>query len=95
MSADDQQERLKTEGWIAGFIDGEGCFCVSVHKSPSMKIGWQVVPELVVTQGERSLHSLEALQEFFECGRIFVNRRYDNHKENLYRYCVRSLKDLR
>ncbi|MCX6737329.1 MAG: hypothetical protein NTX26_01120, partial [Candidatus Parcubacteria bacterium] len=29
-----------------------------------------------------------------DCGNIFINRRYDNHKEDLYRYCVRSLNDL-
>jgi len=29
-----------------------------------------------------------------DCGNIFINRRYDNHTENLYRYCIRSHKDL-
>ncbi|OVE79251.1 hypothetical protein BVY00_00940, partial [bacterium G20] len=29
------------------------------------------------------------------CGRIYENRRKDNHRENLYRYCVRSKEDLR
>jgi len=41
------------------------------------------------------LESLKILEDFFECGHIFVNRRYDNHTENLYRFCVRSLSDLR
>ena len=95
MGADNQQERLKTEGWITGFVDGEGCFSVSIFKNSSMSIGWQVFPEFVVTQGERSLETLRTLQEFFGCGRIYVNRRYDNHTENLYRYCVRSLEELR
>ena len=27
-------------------------------------------------------------------GDIYVNRRHDNHKENLYRYCVRKKDDL-
>ncbi len=95
MGADNQQERLKVEGWITGFVDGEGCFSVSILKNPSTSTGWQVFPEFVVTQGERSLAVLRVLQEFFGCGRIYVNRRYDNHTENLYRYCVRSLEDLR
>ena len=95
MGADNQQERLKTEGWITGFVDGEGCFSISIFKIPSMSSGWQVFPEFVVTQGERSLEALQALKEFFGCGRIYINRRYDNHSENLYRYCVRSVKDLR
>ena len=94
-SADNQQERLKTIGWVLGFVDGEGCFCVSINRNKEAKIGWQVVPEFVVTQGQKSLISLQELEKFFSCGRIFVNKRYDNHKENLYRFCVRSLSDLR
>ena len=35
------------------------------------------------------------LKEFFECGKIFINRRNDNHRAQLYRYCVRSMADLR
>ncbi len=95
LGADNQQERLKTVGWVVGFIDGEGCFTVSIQKTPSMNTGWQVFPELAVTQGEKSLQALRDLQDFFKCGNIFVNRRVDNHKENLYRYCVRSASDLR
>ena len=93
-SADNQQVRQKFIGWIVGFIDGEGCFSVSINKNPTTKSGWQIFPELVVTQGEKSLPALKKLQKFFCCGKIFVNRRHDNHRENLYRYCVRRLKDL-
>lgn len=92
--ADNQQERLKMSGWIVGFVDGEGCFSVSIFKNRTTRSGFQVFPEFVVTQGEKSLSSLEAIKDFFGCGAIYVNRRYDNHKENIYRYCVRSLKDI-
>jgi hypothetical protein len=92
--ADNQQERLKMSSWIVGFVDGEGCFSVSIFKNRTSKSGFQVMPEFVVTQGAKSLDVLEKMKEFFGCGSIFVNRRYDNHRENLYRFCVRSLKDL-
>src|SRR2546422_3678327 len=92
--ADNQQERLRTVGWIVGFVDGEGCFSVTIQKATTAT-GWQVFPEFVVTQGKKSLSALHDLKEFFECGRVFVNRRNDNHKENLYRFCVRSIADLR
>jgi hypothetical protein len=94
MSADNQQERLSIAGWVVGFIDGEGCFSVSIQKPPHTKLGWQVFPEFVVTQGEKSIEALKTVRDFFDCGRIFVNKRYDNHNENLYRYCVRSQQDL-
>lgn len=93
-SADNQQERLKIEQWIVGFTDGEGCFSVSLLKNKTLKNGWQVFPEFVITQGEKSLPALKIFQDYFESGKIFVNKRKDNHKENLYRYCVRSIKDL-
>jgi len=92
---DNQQERLEIIGWVVGFIDGEGCFSVSLHKNPTTKLGWQIMPEFVATQGEKSILALEKLQSFFGCGRIFVNRRHDNHNENLYRFCIRSFIDLK
>jgi hypothetical protein len=94
LGADNQQERLRTVGWIVGFVDGEGCFSVTIQKATTAT-GWQVFPEFVVTQGEKSLQVLHDLKEFFGCGRIFINRRSDNHREHLYRFCVRSVADLR
>jgi hypothetical protein len=94
-SADNQQERLRIESWITGFTDGEGCFSVSLIKNKTSKCGWQVFPEFVITQGEKSLSALHIIQGHFQCGKIFVNKRYDNHNENIYRYCVRSVSDLK
>ena len=93
-SADNQQERLKTIGWLVGFTDGEGAFTVSIIKNSTAKTGWQVFPEFVITQSAKSKESLYVFKEFFNCGRVYVNRRYDNHYEDLWRYCVRSLRDL-
>ena len=81
--------------WIVGFTDGEGCFSVSIFRNATTKFGWQVFPEFVITQGKKSLPALEIFQRYFDCGKIYENARYDNHKEYLYRYCVRSLTDLR
>ena len=95
-SADNQQERQDYYvGWVVGFVDGEGCFSVGVFRNRILKNGWQVFPEFVVTQGAKSRAALEELKTFFGCGKIFVNTRYDNHRESLYRYCVRSTKDIR
>ena len=95
-SADNQQERQDYYlGWVVGFVDGEGCFSVGIFRNRILKNGWQVFPEFVVTQGEKSLFALEEMQKFFRCGRIFINKRYDKHREPLYRYCVRSTKDIR
>lgn len=91
---DNQQERLITVGWIVGFVDGEGCFSVSVFKNITTKRGYQIFPEFVITQGEKSLKALKLIKNYFKCGEIYINHRYDNHKENLYRFCVRNIHDL-
>ncbi len=100
MDADNQQERLVKIGWILGFVDGEGCFSIGFIKQPDKvnrrgyKTGYQVAHEFAVTQGEKSVKCLHELCEFFGIGQVVINRRHDNHKENLYRYVVRKRIDL-
>ena len=94
--AGNQQERLRLEGWITGFVDGEGCFTVSIirNRSVTTKQGWQVFPEFVVSQGEKSRAALEKIERFFKCGYINLNTRRDNHHEQMLKYCVRSIHEL-
>lgn len=94
IGADNQQERLKMACWISGFTDGEGSFVVSVIKNPTTRFKKQIFPEFVITQGAKSLFALKAIKDFFGCGSIVLNKRYDNHNEHLYRYCVRSIREL-
>lgn len=93
--AENQQERLKKLGWVVGFVDGEGCFSSPIYRCHKMSLKWQVRPEFAVVQGESSRDVLEDLVDFFGCGRIYLNRRRDNHKEDLLRYCVQRFGDLR
>ena len=100
MSADNQQESLIRIGWIVGFVDGEGCFSIGFVRQQDRKdrkgykTGYQVTHEFAVTQGESSLNCLRNLKDFFKVGMVVINRRYDNHKEHLYRYVVRKREDL-
>ena len=98
--ADNQQERLaELRGWVIGFVDGEGCFSVSFLRQTRKNengdgTGFQVFHEFVVTQGERSIDALHELREYFGVGQVVANRRYDDHREHLYRYVVRRREDL-
>ncbi|MEI6581251.1 MAG: LAGLIDADG family homing endonuclease [bacterium] len=94
MKTNNQQERLKMGCWISGFVDGEGCFTVSIVKNTTTKFGKQVFPEFVITQSGKSLDTLKEIQKFFGFGSIVLNKRYDNHKEDLYKFCVRSVSEL-
>jgi LAGLIDADG endonuclease len=99
-AAENQQERLIKIGWITGYVDGEGCFSINFIRQPhrqnrrGYKTGFQVAHEFAVTQGASSVDSLHLLVRFFGVGNVYINNRYDNHKEHLYRYCVRSREDL-
>jgi len=103
-SADNQQERLMKIGWIVGCVDGEGCFSIGFVKQPNRKekfrerkgykTGYQISHEFAVTQGESSLIALKKLKNFFGVGKIYINKRYDNHNEHLYRFVVRNRHEL-
>jgi hypothetical protein len=92
--ADNQQERSGIEQWIVGFVDGEGCFSCPIQRNPQMTLGWQCQPRFAVVQGERSIAVLQLIQEHFGCGKIYRNRRHDNHREDLFVYNVWRLNDL-
>ena len=98
--AANQQERLVRLGWVLGFVDGEGCFSIGFVRQPDRperrgySTGYQVLHRFVVTQGARSVSSLEEIKDFFGVGRIFENKRYDNHKEHLFQYQVGRRSDL-
>src|SRR5580704_1133433 len=93
--ADNQQERLWYCGWIAGFVDGEGCFSCPIFRNRKTTLRWQVQPTFVVVQSASSRDVLEDLARFFGCGKVYVNRRHDNHREDMYRYYVGRFADLR
>ena len=93
--ADNQQERPGIEQWIVGFVDGEGCFSCLVQRNERMGRGWQVQPRFAVVQGEKSASALELIRDYFGCGRIWRNKRNDNHKEDLLTYNVYRWHDLR
>ena len=98
ISAENQQERLI--GWIVGFTEGEGCFSIGFIQQPQRKnrkgyqTGIQVWHEFAITQGASSLSALELIRKFFGVGNVYINKRYDNHREHLYRYVVRRREDL-
>ena len=87
--ADDQQERL--DGYISGYVDGEGCFAVSINRNPSCRSGYQLVPEFHVSQNGERAQVLDVIrQRFGGCGYIKSNGR----KDRALVYVVRRRIDL-
>jgi LAGLIDADG endonuclease len=87
--ADNQQERL--DGYISGYVDGEGCFAVSVNRNPTCRSGYQLVPEFHVSQNGDRAQVLGLIRERFgESGYIKSNGR----KDRALVYVVRRRGDL-
>ena len=88
MTAGNQQERLDPQ-WVTGFVDGEGCFHISINRQPRMSKGWQVLPEFRIVQHPRDERLLKDMQRFFQAGKVVVN--HGNRKE----LRIRKLKELK
>ncbi len=77
-----------TPDWVVGFVDGEGCFFIGIQRNPTVKIGFQVIPEFRVVQHKRDLDVLHALKSFYGFGRVC-----QNHGDR-WEYRVRRLDHL-
>ena len=87
-SADNQQERFHfIGGYLAGFVDGEGSFNVSLRRNNDYRLGWQVVLSFNVSQ--KDLTVLEILKDTLNCG-IIKTRKCDG----LYSYDVTKPSDI-
>jgi LAGLIDADG endonuclease len=87
--ADNQQERL--DGYLSGYVDGEGSFSIAINRNPSCRSGYQLVPEFHVSQNGDRARVLEVLRERLGgCGYIKPNGK----KDRALVYVVRKRDDL-
>ena len=82
---------LKNElaNYISGYVDGEGCFCISFSKREKLNIGWEVKPSFAVGQNFDRREVLDLMAKYFDCG--FLRRDY---ADKTLKYEVRSLDQL-
>jgi LAGLIDADG endonuclease len=85
-----QQERL--ESYIAGFVDGEGCFHVALQRNPCTRVGRQLVPEFRISQDVARAKVLDLAREVLGCGLLRENHRGSN--DHTYVLVVRRRQDL-
>lgn len=78
------------KSYIAGFIDGEGCFHISVSNSPNHKIGYSVSLKFSLILHYRELFLIKLIQaELSGVGRI------DKTVEGEVRYFISNLEGLK
>ena len=73
--------------YLAGFIEGEGSFNISLRKKSDYKVRWQVVMSFNVSQKDPTL--LYMLKDRLECGIIKVRKR-----DGLYSFDVTNPTDI-
>ena len=75
MNAVNQQERSliteKHKYFLAGFVEGEGSFCVSIKKHHNSRFGYLVDPEFFIYQHVKGRKILEFAKQLFATGRIY------------------------
>jgi LAGLIDADG endonuclease len=75
--------------YISGYVDGEGCFTVSISPRPTLLVGWEVRPSLSISQnGDRS-EVLLMVQRYFGCGTLRPDR-----SDRTVKWETRSLSNL-
>lgn len=74
VGADNQQETERDvhPWWVVGFVDGEGCFSVSIHRNDLARPtgGWHIQPTFQVSQHHDNRDALESLRRFFGAGTV-------------------------
>jgi len=91
MGADNQQERLNQ--YLAGYVDGEGSFHIGIQRSKNVRPGYQLVPELHVSQNSDRAQVLKILKNTLDCGYIKANHLAKSN-DNTSVFVVRNRKDL-
>ena len=80
---------MDLDSYISGFVDGEGCFCVSFQPSLRHRLGWEVRPSFSVSQNADRAELLFRIQELWGCGFIRPDR-----SDSTLKFEVRSVNDL-
>ncbi len=75
--------------YISGYVDGEGCFTVSISPRASLRMGWEVRPSFSVSQNGDRAEVLYALVGHFGCGSIRPDR-----SDRTLKWEARRLEDL-
>jgi LAGLIDADG endonuclease len=80
---------MDLDSYISGFVDGEGCFCVSFQPSKRHRFGWEVRPSFSVSQNADRAELLYVMQERWGCGFIRPDR-----SDKTLKFEVRNVRDL-
>ena len=92
--ADNQQVSRKiSDEYLAGFVDGEGCFYVGFGKRNDLPLKWQVITEFHLSQNPSGKNLLEEFGKRLGCGYLKPNHAKDP-KDRSWVLVIKNRKDL-
>jgi LAGLIDADG DNA endonuclease family protein/ATP synthase A subunit len=74
--------------YFTGFIDGEGCFNLTISKNSELAVGWHVIPTFKISLHNKDRALLEYIQRWLGVGNIY------KHGKNSLDFRVNGLKNL-
>jgi hypothetical protein len=80
---------MDIDSYISGFVEGEGCFCVSFQPSKRHRFGWEVRPSFSVSQNAERSELLYEMQRKWKIGSIRPDR-----SDKTLKFEVRNIQDL-
>jgi hypothetical protein len=80
---------MNLNSYISGFVDGEGCFCVSFQPSDRHRFRWEVRPSFSVSQNAERAELLYVIQDKWKCGFIRPDR-----SDKTLKFEVRDVRSL-
>jgi len=93
-SADNQQASRKIkEEYLAGFVDGEGCFYVGFGRRQDLPLKWQIITEFHLSQNPGGINLLEEFKNRLGCGYLKPNHA-KNPKDRSWVLIIKDRKDL-
>jgi LAGLIDADG endonuclease len=84
-----QNSREFLSAYISGYVDGEGCFTISIAPRATLLVGWEVRPGFSVSQNGDRAEVLHAVEAYFGCGSIRPDR-----SDKTLKWETRRLEDI-
>ena len=75
--------------YISGYVDGEGCFSVSIRPRPQNNLKWEVVASFAVAQNGDKVEVLKMMKDYFGYGSFRGNK-----TDRTIKYEIRSIEVL-
>lgn len=80
--------------YVSGLVDGEGCFCISISRHKTNKIGFEIRPMFEIEMVIEDKPQLEQIRQTFNCGTIY-ELNYERYGWRPHvKYAVKSQKDI-